>query len=178
MNVKELFTDDSAVSPVIGVVLMVAITVLLAATAATFFLGIGQENTKTTPTVASSFDYSQDTRSVGGTTVRADSLKVSHDGGDSIAAENLDIVVSGAQVYTSGSYSPLDDRFQWHELGASVGPDEKVSAGDTVTVNRKSLDRALSSNVEGLKLGSGATVELVWDDPSSSSSFTLNTWQS
>ncbi|MEF8852091.1 MAG: archaellin/type IV pilin N-terminal domain-containing protein, partial [Haloarculaceae archaeon] len=31
MDVKKLFTDDDAVSPVIGVILMVAITVILAA---------------------------------------------------------------------------------------------------------------------------------------------------
>ncbi|WP_134671686.1 type IV pilin [Halorussus marinus] len=42
MNFKSLFTDDEAVSPVIGVILMVAITVILAAVIGTFVLGLGE----------------------------------------------------------------------------------------------------------------------------------------
>jgi len=41
MRFKELFADDDAVSPVIGVILMVAITVILAAVIASFVLGLG-----------------------------------------------------------------------------------------------------------------------------------------
>jgi len=42
MNFKTLFqNDDRAVSPVIGVILMVAITVILAAVIGTFVLGLG-----------------------------------------------------------------------------------------------------------------------------------------
>jgi flagellin-like protein len=176
MNVKKLFTDDSAVSPVIGVVLMVAITVLLAATAATFFLSIGQENSNTTPQVATNFDYSQDTKTLGGTAVRDDTLRISHNSGDSIVAKNVDIVVSGAQVYdsSSSSYSALDDRYQWDEFG-TVSADEKVSGGDAVTLEAGTPP---ISSFSGLKLDSGTTVKLVWDDPSSSSTFTLNTWES
>ncbi len=36
MDLKKLFADDDAVSPVIGVILMVAITVILAAVIASF----------------------------------------------------------------------------------------------------------------------------------------------
>jgi flagellin-like protein len=42
MKLSQLRNDDSAVSPVIGVILMVAITVILAAVIATFVLGIGE----------------------------------------------------------------------------------------------------------------------------------------
>ena len=38
MDMKKLFADDSAVSPVIGVILMVAITVILAAVIGSFVL--------------------------------------------------------------------------------------------------------------------------------------------
>ncbi|WP_345775624.1 type IV pilin N-terminal domain-containing protein [Haloferax sp. Q22] len=41
MNIQNLFKDDTAVSPVIGVILMVAITVILAAVIGTFVLGLG-----------------------------------------------------------------------------------------------------------------------------------------
>ena len=41
MRLRELVTDDDAVSPVIGVILMVAITVILAAVIGAFVLGFG-----------------------------------------------------------------------------------------------------------------------------------------
>jgi len=44
MNLKTAFQDnDRAVSPVIGVILMVAITVILAAVVGTFVLGLGDQ---------------------------------------------------------------------------------------------------------------------------------------
>ncbi|MFP4188678.1 MAG: type IV pilin, partial [Halobacteriales archaeon] len=48
--------DDSAVSPVIGVILMVAITVILAAVIGTFVLGLG-ENVEETAQAGVNFDY-------------------------------------------------------------------------------------------------------------------------
>jgi len=45
---KTAQTDDRAVSPVIGVILMVAITVILAAVIGTFVLGLG-ENVESNP---------------------------------------------------------------------------------------------------------------------------------
>ena len=42
MQLTELFTEDDAVSPVIGVILMVAITVILAAVIGAFVLNIGE----------------------------------------------------------------------------------------------------------------------------------------
>jgi flagellin-like protein len=54
MKVSNLFTDDDAVSPVIGVILMVAITVILAAVIGAFVLNIGGSQ-DTAPSV--SFDF-------------------------------------------------------------------------------------------------------------------------
>ncbi|MCY4732257.1 type IV pilin N-terminal domain-containing protein [Natronomonas gomsonensis] len=52
MELKHLFTaddDNRAVSPVIGVILMVAITVILAAVIGTFVLGLGDQVQQTSP---------------------------------------------------------------------------------------------------------------------------------
>jgi flagellin-like protein len=179
MNVRTLFTDDSAVSPVIGVVLMVAITVLLAATAATFFLGIGQENTNATPQAAFSFEYAQDTETrASAPDYRTDTLKISHDTGDTVTAGNLDVAVSGAKTYeeSSDSTTGLDERFRWDELDSGVGADSSVSGGTSGRVNANNVDSVISSpTADGLNLD-GATVKLVWDDPGSDSTFTLNSW--
>lgn len=76
MNIQKLVSEDRAVSPVIGVILMVAITVILAAVIGTFVLGLG-DSIQTNPTAT--FDFEKD-----GTT-----LTVTHDGGDSIPASEL-----------------------------------------------------------------------------------------
>jgi len=56
MQVKDLLTDEDAVSPVIGVILMVAITVILAAVIASFVLGLGDTD-DVAPQVSFSYDY-------------------------------------------------------------------------------------------------------------------------
>jgi len=57
MNIKKLFNDDDAVSPVIGVILMVAITVILAAVIASFVLGLGDSTGDVQPNTSLQFDY-------------------------------------------------------------------------------------------------------------------------
>jgi len=59
MQLKELLSDDDAVSPVIGVILMVAITVILAAVIATFVLGLGDQVSNTAPQAGFSFDFEE-----------------------------------------------------------------------------------------------------------------------
>jgi flagellin-like protein len=98
---------DSAVSPVIGVVLMVAITVILAAIIGTFVLGLGQEtnagadagvtydeNTGTI-TVVSAPRASEMTVNVGSTTVTDASGSTSGNAptisGDNLAGTTIDI---------------------------------------------------------------------------------------
>jgi len=60
MDLKKLFQDDDAVSPVIGVILMVAITVILAAVIASFVLNLGGQVDQTTPQASWSFEYASE----------------------------------------------------------------------------------------------------------------------
>ena len=78
--------DDRGVSPVIGVILMVAITVILAAVIATFVLGLGEQVSSTAPQVT--VDWSQNEPGTGSFEVNA-----THNGGATVEAEN--IVASG-----------------------------------------------------------------------------------
>ena len=105
-NLRGLFRDDKAVSPVIGVILMVAITVILAAVIGTFVLGLGDDVTEATAPTA---DFDFDTDSDGAVTI-------THSGGDSIDANELE---------TSG-VSITDDWSDEHDT---------VSAGDSVTTD-------------------------------------------
>jgi FlaG/FlaF family flagellin (archaellin) len=81
MDIKNIFTDEDAVSPVIGVILMVSITVILAAVIGTFVLGLGDQVQNNAPQATFSFDYEE----------RAGpnfDVTVTHDGGDTFNSEN------------------------------------------------------------------------------------------
>jgi len=86
MNIKTLFKadDERAVSPVIGVILMVAITVILAAVIGAFVLdlGSGQESTPQATLEATSDS--------------SDSITITHEGGDTLTADEFRVTINGA----------------------------------------------------------------------------------
>lgn len=109
MHLSKLVSDDEAVSPVIGVILMVAITVVLAAVIGTFVLGLGDDIRQTTPNASFQFEYDSS----------AGSLDIAHTGGDAIAADELYVVVDGSRSGWSGD----------------TDADGNVKAGHTDTVS-------------------------------------------
>ncbi|WP_096391494.1 type IV pilin [Halopenitus persicus] len=84
-TLKTLFTEDRAVSPVIGVILMVAITVILAAVIGTFVLGMGDDLQNNQPTASFNMDFND-----------SDGVTISHAGGDTIDADSDTVTVSAA----------------------------------------------------------------------------------
>ncbi|RKS83338.1 flagellin-like protein [Haloarcula quadrata] len=167
MDLKQLLcTDNDAVSPVIGVVLMVAVTVILAAVIATFVLGVGDTVNDTAPQASFNFNYEQN---AGG----SDELAITHNAGDTIAGENLNVTSTGAATEDDDS--------------ASIGTDVftgTIDAGTTATINnttfKRDSDNKVLSNAGGpdsrLNL-SAATVRVVYIDTSSDSSATLGRWE-
>ena len=109
MKLKQLFTDDSAVSPVIGVILMVAITVILAAVIGSFVLNLGQGVQQTAPQASFSFDYENGTN-----------VTITHQSGDS---------VNGNQLNTTGANwtSPSEEWTGTVSAGTSI---KKVANSD------------------------------------------------
>jgi flagellin-like protein len=167
MNLKQLLNDDDAVSPVIGVILMVAITVILAAVIGTFVLGLGDQVQTTAPQASFSFDYTNSTSGDG------DKLTITHSGGDSISPSNLYLAPSGALDVSYGS-SPSSATLgssydQWNEL--DKGPSD-VNAGISIQLNGSSTGFATSNK---LKLDQ-ATVRVTWESSSGDSSATLGKW--
>ena len=79
MERKKLMKETRAVSPVIGVVLMIAIAVILAAVVGTVVLAMGNEPVST-PQASFSFEYDGD-----------DTVEITHEGGDSIALGELKV---------------------------------------------------------------------------------------
>src|SRR6056297_352338 len=91
MDLKTLIRNDDAVSPVIGVILMVAITVILAAVIATFVLGLGDSLSNNAPQASFEFNPNDDT--------------ITMTGGDEIDGANVkvDINSGSATIGPAGS---------------------------------------------------------------------------
>jgi len=88
MNFNALFDDDRAVSPVIGVILMVAITVILAAVIGSFVLGLGNSVQQTAPNANFQFEY--------GNAPDGYNVTATHQGGDTISeSDSLTLNASG-----------------------------------------------------------------------------------
>jgi flagellin-like protein len=111
MQLNSLLTEDRAVSPVIGVILMVAITVILAAVIGTFVLGLGQ-NVQSTPQASFQFDFNETSNLV----------DVTHNGGDRLeVGDNTDsVLITGGG--TTGT---------WVGDTTTVYNTSSLSAGDT-----------------------------------------------
>ncbi|MBC9985747.1 type IV pilin [Haloferax sp. Atlit-47N] len=168
MKLKQLFEDDDAVSPVIGVILMVAITVILAAVIGTFVLGLG-EQTATAPQASFSFDYENNSAGASsGDGVQGDVLKITHESGSQIAAERLSVSVTGATDGTGSSVSLAD--------GEPYIPDP-MNAGKTIEINDTSVGLAIDNDAPGEDVNlASSTVRVVWTDEAGSSSATLQRW--
>ena len=85
--------EDRGVSPVIGVILMVAITVILAAVIGAFVLGLGDDLGSSGPTAQiNAGDAAGGSSPIGGTETH-DLIVVSHAGGDTLQEGSYDIRV-------------------------------------------------------------------------------------
>jgi flagellin-like protein len=115
MNLRSLFTDDGAVSPVIGVILMVAITVILAAVIAAFVLGIG--STQSSPPQIT-FDYNYDSN--------AGELTITHVSGDEFFTDRITFQGEGIASNDLGS--------TWTSSKAGLTSNTQVTAGGSVTI--------------------------------------------
>ena len=112
MELKQLFADDSAVSPVIGVILMVAITVILAAVIGSFVLNLGGSLQQSAPQASFGFDYEQN----------PDNVTITHETGDSIESSQLNATASGTGLDYGNSVT-------FEDVGGTI------SAGTTATYN-------------------------------------------
>ncbi|AKH98112.1 type IV pilin [Halanaeroarchaeum sulfurireducens] len=142
MKLQELTDSDRGVSPVIGVILMVAITVILAAVIGTFVLGLGENVSSTAP-------QAQLTMSADAST---DNITVEHKGGDAIIASEIKVKVSNESK--SVTYTPTNN--------------EELTVGDQGVINTTNNGDGPevywpdSTNVSG-----DDTIDLVtsYDDP-------------
>ncbi|MFA9515720.1 type IV pilin [Halopenitus sp. H-Gu1] len=127
-DLKQLFTDDRAVSPVIGVILMVAITVILAAVIGTFVLGLGDDLQDDQPTASFDFEYDNSTTPA--------NVTITHTGGDTIDGTSDTVTVT-----TTGG-NDIDNSDWSAEISAGTSKEFTLTSGnwsgETVNVNWQS----------------------------------------
>jgi len=135
--------DERAVSPVIGVILMVAITVILAAVIGTFVLGLGDSLEQAPQAQISGDDADAQSPFSSGDGTK-DILTISHDGGDEIEAGDYRVRISNG----SGTFHTVYNSSGTHtfQIGnADAGGDDTLTVsltsspdtfgvGDTITV--------------------------------------------
>jgi len=153
MEFSKLFDDDRAVSPVIGVILMVAITVILAAVIGTFVLGLGDQLQATTPQASFGFDTAESKTLV----------TITHESGDTIEGTSLSVTTASTFNDTAGN--DMGTSATWSELG-----EDTVNAGTSVTIG-------WISSPDGGSDFAGDTVRVVYDNPDSDSSSTLGKFE-
>jgi flagellin-like protein len=128
MRLKNIVDDDSAVSPVIGVILMVAITVILAAVIASFVLGLGPSESAP----QAQFDFEVDNNGA------TPNVTISHQSGASIDNSTLSI-----QGDLDGT-----DSVDWSDSVGnpilSKSTSEEITSGDSVELNTSSADWELT----------------------------------
>lgn len=144
--------DGRAVAPVVGIVLVVGLTILLAGTVLAFTLAIEQDPpTRDAPTAAFGFDFDSP---AGG----SDALAILHRRGDAVDPAKLAVDVDGARC-AGGADDPnqrLNVATDWSfagdfTAGQTVRLEDPLPPGGTTTLC-SSGDLDLS----------GATVRLVW----------------
>jgi flagellin-like protein len=191
MEVKKFISDRSAVSPVIGVILMVAITVILAAVIGTFVLGLGDQVQTTSP--QASIEASQNTvtyEDSGGATYGAKTVTLSHSGGDSITKSQVEVTVNGNPAFglaTTGTGSDPNVKQLFSGSGdISAGSSARVAFFDSNTGGGNDYTSTSSIGVsagsgfapsDADKLESGDTVRVQWTSDSGETSAVLKSYE-
>lgn len=130
---KSQFTKEDAVSPVVGVMLMLVVTIVIAAAVAMFSTGLVDN---TTPTPTAIIDYS-------GSNSKDGTLVFLHKGGDDFDLRDVTLILSRGE----GS-SPVEYTYNGSPYSVkSIDGDSHISAGEYFAIGPINL------------AGSGSTVE-------------------
>ena len=149
MNIQVLFADEErGVSPVIGVILMVAVTVILAAVIGAFVLDLGDDASSTAPQAQFSYDFDDQTNAT-----------IIHTSGDDIDSDTIRVTLAGEEAYPD----------QEGDIGISDGWDkETIQTADAINI--------FNGETDGESIAEqGDTIRIIWEDPSGGESNTLST---
>ncbi|RLI88539.1 MAG: type IV pilin [Archaeoglobales archaeon] len=133
MSRENFVREEKAVSPVIGVILMVAITVILAAVIASFVFGLGAKAPKAAPQAQLTLNDANEALS----SSEPDAVfTISHQGGDAISCSNIKIFIYwqndtliDTMTFNNSNYFDGD-----HFNSTTVLSDGRFEPGDIVII--------------------------------------------
>lgn len=170
MDIMEIRHDERAVSPVVGTVLVVAITVVLAAVVGTTAFGLLGSIGSTAPQATFAWDANL--------TAENDTVAVQHAGGEAVTARNLDVVTDDARAYIyqsgHGRFDPREKVISTTHTGNAFGDNSTVQLGDRYKVNKTQFGYYGPWDDSHLYLNA-STVRLVWRDGGRST--VLSSWE-
>ena len=147
MRIKEFLTNDRAVSPVVGVALLIAITVILAAVIGGVVLGIGTGGVDT-PQAQLQAEYN-DSAATGDA-----GWVIFHNGGEPLPADEVVFEDGDGEV---AIHVTEDDFSEANEFDNG-----EFNAGDTLYIEGDESDGELT---------------ILWEDPNSDSTTVLETFE-
>lgn len=166
INIPSVERDERAVSPVIGVILMVAITVILAAVIGAFVLNLGSDIQNTAPqasiqVVDAGNDFSDANYDSNNNET---AFYVNHQQGGDIQFQNLEIVITKASGEQIGTLSATNE---WNsdEMNVTLentDRDGAFSTGDQLTIqatnNQTDLEAGTEYTFAFIDQNSGSTI--------------------
>lgn len=164
----ELYTDDGAVSPVVGVVLLVAITVVLAAGTASLALGLGNAQAEPAPQVSFDIEYKQ---------AGYGNLTFTHDEGDNLEPRRISIEADTAFHPAPGNDTGDLDGATYRSLGLDstvedpAGGSQQWVSGEVRAGTGVTIVGTASSDL------TDATVRVVYTSDAGDRTTTLVTWE-
>jgi flagellin-like protein len=149
--------DDRGMSPVIGIVLVVAITVVLVGVTAVYLTDVSDETDQPAPRLLLDTDYN------GTFAGNGQYLTLTHESGEKFATDSIHLDIENAKVRSGGSVTgPAEydaDAIQ-NQLGSEFTASETLSIDRTLFVDGSG--NALTGP-EHVVLD-GATVRIVWEN--------------
>lgn len=139
MAPRAVANADRAVSPVIGVILVVAVTVILASVVGTFAFGLFDRDTNPAPSVVFEGDYDG----------VADELVITHQSGNEFQRADIEFEVSGGD----GS------------VGVARSWPTTVDAADATTLDGVDPDETVRVVWQDPRKGDDSAVLYVWSGP-------------
>jgi len=168
MEIKTLLKDEDAVSPVIGVILMVAITVILAAVIGTFVLGLGDQVQSSAPNSNFQFEYPNSSYASSTDAV----IAITHNGGQDVQESNVAVQIGDNTFQNLTATSNF--------VSQNDGWESTIATGDTlyigeVTVggNTDTSGSYQTSNGGSIDITSNEDVRVIWESDSGGSSNTI-----
>ncbi len=148
---SDLFDDNRSVSPVIGVILMVAITVILAAVIGSFVLGIGS-NQEAAPQASIQIDANES------------GVELSHRGGDSFVSGNTEELRISTESGLVTTWTPSSDTSGVFQTGDTIEVDGSDGDSGNFTVQPgNDLDGTTT-----ITPTSGERIDVIWQGPGGS----------